>query len=171
MARGKGVELAGNPIQKTGDQKWIIALRVLAGGPLLAFGAMHLVGAMPMRPLLDAAGLPAPGLMAMLAPLMQVVAGASLLAGAFARVGGVLGIAAMGGALVTHLKIPNDKWPDVAKYAENPEAWNAAPTYMEEPAMMMFMAIGILLMSAAVVFLGAGAFSVDAKASGAPRGE
>lgn len=160
--------MPAHAIQKSGGQKWIIALRVLAGGPLLAFGVMHLIGAMPMKPLLDAAGLPAAGLMAMLAPLVQIVAGASLLAGAFARVGGVLGIAAMGGALVTHLKIPNDKWPDVAKYAENPEAWATNPMYMEEPAMMMFMAIGIFMMSGVVVFLGAGAFSLDAKASRKP---
>jgi len=158
----------GSPLQKTDGTKWMIALRVLAGGPLVFFGFMHLSGGMPMLPLLEAAGLPAPDLMAIVAPILQLVAGLSLLGGVFARVGGVLAIGTMAGAIMTHVKIPNDKWPDVTKYAENADAWNANPTYMQEPTFMMMMAIGILVLSAIVVFKGAGAFSLDHKASAAP---
>ncbi len=153
----------GGSIQKTDNIKWMIALRVVAGGPLLFFGVMHLLGMMPMKPLLVEAGLPAADLMAIAAPLMQVIAGASLLAGAFARVGGLVAIGSMGGALVTHVKIPNDKWPDVMKYAENPGAWTAVPVYIEEPMGMMIMAIAILVVSVVVVWKGAGAFSFDRK--------
>lgn len=156
----------GGSIQKTDNIKWMIALRVVAGLPLLLFGVMHLIGAMPMRPLLDEAGIPAAGLMAVVAPLIQIVGGASLLAGAFARVGGLLAIGAMLGAVMTHVKIPSDKWPDLAKYSENPEAWAAAPVYMEEPMMMMGIAIVVLVLSAVVVWKGAGAFSFDRKGSG-----
>ncbi len=159
----------GGSMQKTDNIKWMIALRIVAGAPLLLFGVMHLIGAMPMKPLLVEAGLPAPDLMAIVAPLVQAIAGASLLAGAYARVGGILAIGSMGGAIVTHLKIPNDKWPDVAAYAEDPEAWAANPVYMEEPMIMMVMAIAILVLSAMIVWKGAGAFSLDHKAAGEPK--
>ncbi len=159
--------MTSNPLLKTGNQKWIIALRILAGGPLTLFGLMHLVGAMPMQPLLEEAGLPSPSLMAILTPLVQLLAGLSLLLGAFTRVGAALAIATMAGALVTHIKIPNDKWPDVAAWAENPDAWNANPVYMAEPTPMMLMAIVILLLSAALIYLGAGAFSLDHKLASA----
>lgn len=159
--------MTANPLLKTGNQKWIIALRILAGGPLAFFGLMHLIGAMPMQPLLEEAGLPAPSLMATLAPLAQLLAGLSLLLGAFTRIGAVLAIGTMAGALITHIKIPNDKWPDVAAWAENPDAWSANPVYMAEPTPMMLMAIVILLLSAALIYLGAGAFSLDHKLASA----
>lgn len=148
----------GGSIQKTDNIKWMIALRVVAGAPLLLFGVMHLIGAMPMRPLLDEAGIPAAGLMAVVAPLIQIVGGASLLAGAFARVGGMLAIGAMLGAVMTHVKIENDQWPIATTDAvEGP--W-------PEPVFMMYLAIAIIVLSAMVVWKGAGAFSFDRKGSG-----
>ncbi len=150
-----------SPILRTADQKWIIVLRILAAAPLAFFGLMHLVGAMPMRPLLEAAALPMPSLMAVLAPLVQILAGLSMLLGAFTRIGAILALGTMAGALLTHIRIPDDKWPDVAAYAENPDAWNADPVYMAEPMSMMLMAVAIMLLSAALVYLGAGPLSLD----------
>lgn len=137
-----------------------IALRVLAGAPLAFFGFMHLIGAMPMRPLIEAAGLPAPGLMAILAPIAQLLAGLLLLAGAFTRVGSALAIATMGGAILTHIKIPNDQWPVPTT--------DAAQGPWPEPVPLMFVAIAILLISAYLLWRGAGAWSLDAKAQPQP---
>jgi len=142
--------------------------RILGGAPLVFFGLMHLVGAfagpdagMPMKPLLEAAGMPAPALGAIVAPLVQLVAGLLLLGGAFARVGAVLAIATMLGALYTHMKIPNDAWP--MPTADNPDA------VAEEPVVMMGLAGLVIVCSAIVAWLGAGGLSLDGR--GAASGE
>jgi len=146
-------------IRKTdGSSKHVIALRVLAGAPLLFFGIMHFVNpSMPMKPLLEEAGLPAPALMAILAPLAQVAAGVLLLSGAFARVGGVMAIGTMIGALVTHVLIANDSWPT------RQEDGSMAPG--EEPVVMMAIAAAVILASLYVLWRGSGAFGLDAKSS------
>jgi putative oxidoreductase len=122
---------------RTERVKHVIVARVLAGGLLLVFGLMHLLGMAPLRPILEGAGMPAPGLGAVLIPLMQVIAGASLLAGFYARVGAGLAIAVMLGALFTHL---THDWPD-------------------EPPMVM--PIVVLAAAAYVLWRGGGAWSVD----------
>ncbi len=106
-----------------------VMLRFVAGAPLVLFGAIHLIpgGPMPMRPLVEAAGMPAPGAMAVIAPLLQVAAGLSLLAGAWVRLGALGAVAVMAGALFTHIRIPNDQWPEA----------NGGP---EEPVVMMVIA-------------------------------
>jgi len=145
-------------LRKTdGSCKHVIALRVIAGAPLLFFGVMHLIGAMPMRPLVEAAGMPAPGLMAVLAPLGQVLAGVLLLSGAFARVGALVAIGTMAGAVITHIRIPNDQWPVATT--------DAAEGPWPEPVFMMFLAIGIIVIGAYILWRGSGAFGLDAKSS------
>ena len=138
-------------LQATTNCKHIAIARFIAGAPLLLFGIMHLTGAMPMKPLLEAAALPAPGPTAILAPLMQITAGALLLSGAFARIGGGIAILTMLGAIVTHIKIPNDQWP-------NPEGG-----VMDEPVAMMAIAAIVILTAAYVTVKGAGAWSFDNK--------
>lgn len=133
----------------------MLAPRVLAGAPLLFFGVMHLVGAMPMEPLVEAAGLPMPSVMAILAPIAQVVAGLMLLVGVFARLGALLAIGTMAGAVVTHLKIPNDQWPMPTELG--PNAVGA------EPAFMLGLAGLIVLCSIMVLLKGAGAIAFDSR--------
>ena len=140
--------------------KLAFAARLIAGAPLAIFGIMHLIGAMPMTPLLEEAGLPMPGLMGVLAPIAQLLAGVLLLSGAFARVGGLLAIGTMIGALVTHLLIPNDRWPTPQ------DDGTIAPG--QEPVMMIAIAVVIILAAAFVLWRGAGAWGLDAKPSGAP---
>ncbi|MCH9057618.1 MAG: DoxX family protein [Planctomycetes bacterium] len=140
-------------IRKTCGCRHMIVPRLLAGLPLTAFGVMHLTGAMPMRPLLEAAGIPAPGLMAIVAPLAQLVAGLLLLSGAFARIGGMLAAGAMVGAIMTHVKIPNDQWP-VPTTDATQGPW-------PEPTFMMYLAILIALCSVYVLVRGGGAWSID----------
>lgn len=150
-----------NALTKTTNQKHIIIIRILAGAPLLMFGLMHLTGAMPMKPLVEAAGLPMPDMMAVVAPIAQILAGALLLSGAFARVGGVIAIGTMLGALMTHIKIPNDQWPTPSEIDPSIMTPGAEPTFM------MALAAIVILASAYVIFKGAGAWSVDGKAAGA----
>ena len=149
-------------IRKTCGCKHLIVPRLLAGLPLTAFGVMHLTGMMPMRPLLEAAGLPAPGLMAIVAPLAQLVAGLLLLSGAFARIGGLVAIGTMAGAIMTHVKIPNDQWPIPTT--------DATQGPWPEPTFMMYLAFVIALCGVYVLVRGAGAWSIDSRSrKGAAR--
>ena len=151
-----------NALTKTTDQKHLAVLRIIAGAPLLFFGIMHLSGLMPMKPLIEAAGLPMPEVMALIAPLAQIVAGSLLLSGTLARIGSLIAIGTMLGAVMTHIKIPNDAWPMPTK--EDPSALGAEPTFM------MAIAIVVILCSAYVLFKGAGAWSVDRGCSCANAG-
>jgi putative oxidoreductase len=135
--------------------KMMLAPRVLGGAPLLFFGVMHLVGAMPMEPIVEAAGLPMPSVMAILAPIAQVAAGLMLLFGVFARFGALLAIGTMVGAVVTHLKIPNDQWPMPTEL--DPNAVGA------EPTAMLGLAGLIVICSIMVLLKGAGAWSFDSR--------
>jgi len=117
--------------------KHIIVARLIAGLPLVGIGAMHLAGAAPMRPILEAAGIPMPGLNATLAPLMEILAGALLLSGAAARVGAAIAVLSMA----------------VALYAHTVADWQ------DEPPVVLPLAV--LLAALYVLARGAGAWSVD----------
>jgi putative oxidoreductase len=142
-----------NALTQTTNTKHVAILRIIAGLPLLAFGVMHITGALPMEPLVEAAGLPMPGVAAMVTPPVMILAGVLLIAGLYARVGAVLAIGTMLGAVVTHIKIPSDGWPIPAETAPNPNPY----------VPMLVMAIAIILFSGYVVLKGAGAWSVDGK--------
>lgn len=155
--------MAANALRQTDNCKIGLGIRIVAGLPLVAFGAMHLMGAinpdmgMPMKPLLEAAGFPAPGLMAVVAPLAQLVAGLMLLSGAFARIGGLIAIGTMAGAIMTHVKIPNDQWPiPTTDAVEGP--W-------PEPTFMMGIAAVVIGGAIYVLWKGAGAMSIDLRSS------
>ncbi len=130
------------PLIRTGNFKHMIAPRLIAGLPLAGIGMMHLTGAAPLLPILEAQGVPMPGLNAMVAPLFMVIAGLLLISGTLTRLGGVVGVMVMLGALHAHLTI--DVWP-------NPD----------EPP--IFLPIAVLIASAYSVFRGGGAWSVDRK--------
>jgi len=135
--------------------KILLLPRILAGAPLLFFGVMHLSGAMPMRPLVEAAGLPMPAMASIVAPLAQIAAGLLLLAGALSRFSAVLAIGTMLGAIVTHMKIANDQWP--MPTAEDPGAVGAEPTFM------IAIAAVIIACSVVVLIKGAGAMAFDSR--------
>lgn len=143
-----------NALTKTTNQKHIAILRIIAGAPLFAFGVMHLIpDMMPIKPLIEAAGLPMPDIAAMVTPPMMVLAGLLLLIGAFARIGAVIGIGTMLGAVMTHIKIPSDGWPIPLEGAPH------ANPYIP----MLLFAVITILFSAYVIFKGAGAWSIDGK--------
>jgi uncharacterized membrane protein YphA (DoxX/SURF4 family) len=148
-----------NALTQTTNAKHIAILRILAGAPLVMFGVMHLTGAAPMKPLVEAAGLPLPGLTAAVVPLAMLLAGVLLLSGAFARVGALIGIGVMLGGLVTNIKIPNDQWPTPSDLDSNVIVMGP------EPGMLTPLAIVVILLSAYIIFKGAGAWSIDGKGS------
>lgn len=140
---------------QTAPTKLPLLPRALAGAPLLFFGVMHLSGAMPMRPLVEAAGFPMPAAMAVAAPLAQILAGLLLLAGALARAGAVVAIGTMLGAILTHIRIPNDQWP-----MPTPTDPNAVGV---EPSFMIGLAAMVIVCALVVVIKGAGAVSIDSR--------
>ena len=136
-------EMGREDIQATGGERHIILPRLVAGLPLLAIGLAHVFDdTAPMRPLVEAAGLPAAALLSPLAVAIEIVAGALLLLGLYARLGGLLTVPTMLVAIYAHLAI--DVWPNAGH---------------EEPPL----ALPIVVLAAAVYVLlrGAGAWSLD----------
>ena len=137
-------------LRKTTGCKHIIAPRLIAGLPLLGIGMMHITGMQPMRPILEGASIPLPGLNAMVAPVVEIVAGLILLSGAFTRIGAAMAMGTMTVALYTHLKfVPTDacEWGD-------------------EPSIVMPLAV--FACAAYVLWRGGGAWSVDQRAISFP---
>jgi uncharacterized membrane protein YphA (DoxX/SURF4 family) len=128
-------------IRHTTALKHVIVARLIAGLPLVGIAAMHLIGAAPLRPILEAAKIPLPDLNTVVAPVVEVVAGLLILSGAFARVGAVLGSVTMALAMYAHVVAD---WTD-------------------EPPIML--PIAVLLAALYVLWRGGGAWSVDAKSA------
>jgi putative oxidoreductase len=122
-------------------------LRVVAGVPLLGIGLAHVVVAeAPMRPLVEAAGFPLAAVVSPVAVAAEIAAGTLLLLGLWARVGALLAIPTMIGAVYAHLVI--DVWPN------GPE---------NEPPLAL--PIVVLLAAAVVLWRGAGRWSCDHRAA------
>lgn len=134
-------------IRTTGPQHHLLLARTVAGAPLLGIGLAHLlVPEAPMRPLVEAAGIPLAGLLSPAGVAVEIVAGLSLLLGLWARVGGLLAIPTMLGALYAHLVI--DVWPN------GPE---------NEPPMAL--PVAVLLCAAYVTWRGPGPWSFDRRSA------
>lgn len=98
-------------LRVTGPHRHLLVVRILAGVPLLAIGLAHILSPQAaMQPLVEAAGLPAPALLAPLAVALEVAASLLLLLGAYARLGALFAIPTMAGALYAHLVI--GVWPN-----------------------------------------------------------
>ena len=124
-------------------EKFLFVARVVAAVPLLAIGVQHLTGAAPMLPILEGAGVPFPELNAVLAPIGEVVAGLLLLSGLFPRVGGMMAVGSMLGALFAHVRFD---WAD-------------------EPPIAL--PLVVLTLAAFVALKGAGSFAVTLKGKNA----
>ena len=118
-------------------EKFLFVARVVAAVPLLGIGVQHLTGAAPMLPILEGAGVPFPEINAVLAPIGEVVAGLLLLFGVFPRVGGMMAVGSMLGALFAHVRFD---WAD-------------------EPPIAL--PLVVLVLAALVAAKGAGAFAVS----------
>jgi uncharacterized membrane protein YphA (DoxX/SURF4 family) len=132
-------------LRRTRPIKHMLIPRLIAGLPLVGIAAMHLVGAAPMKPILEAAKIPLPDLNAVVAPIVEIVAGLLILSGAFARIGAVLACGTMAVAIYSHMVAD---WPD-------------------EPPIIL--PIAVLLAALYVLWRGGGAWSVDARTSPKPH--
>ncbi|MGH3507677.1 MAG: DoxX family protein [Nocardioidaceae bacterium] len=145
-------ESGGRPtaerIRRTREYRYTLVLRVVAGVPLLGIGLAHVFAAeAPMRPLVEAAGIPFAGVVAPVAVAIEVVAGLSLLLGLWARIGALLAIPTMLGAIYAHLVI--GVWPN------GPE---------NEPPLGLPVAVAVC--AGLVLWKGAGRWSADHRHGG-----
>lgn len=124
-------------ITQTSNLKSVALARILISLPLLLIGGQHLVGLAPLEPILRGAGIPFPELNAIVAPFVQLLAGALLIAGYFARLGAVLTVPTMAMALYTHLV----------------HDWAGEPS--------IALPIALMALSAFVLWKGAGSWSFD----------
>jgi len=135
------MSIALGSIRRTRPLKHVLIARLIAGLPLAGISVMHLVGAAPMTPILEAAKSPMPDVNAILAPVLGVLAGLMLLSGAFARVGAAIACGSMAVVLYAHLTAD---WPD-------------------EPPIVL--PIAVLAASLYVLWRDGGAWSVDGRSS------
>ena len=131
-------------LRATSAGRHVIVPRVIAAVPLLGIGLIHVFAeGLGMRPLVEAAGLPAPALLAPLAVAVEIVAGLSLLLGAWARLGAALALVTMAVAVYAHIVI---------------EAW---PNAEGEPHLAL--PLVVMACAAYVLWRGAGRWNVDAR--------
>lgn len=103
--------LTEDRILATGPYRHMVIPRVVAGLPLLGIGLVHATDpAFGMRPLVEAAGLPFAAILSPIAVAIEITAGAALLMGLWARIGGLMGALTMLVAAYAHLAI--DVWPN-----------------------------------------------------------
>ena len=124
---------------QTTNLKSLAIARIVAAIPLLAISVQHVIGTAPLEPILRGAGIPLPEVNAIVGPVVQLLAGALLISGYFARLGAVLTISAM--TLATYTHVVSD-WPD-------------------EPPLAL--PLILILISLFVLWKGAGAWSFDLK--------
>jgi len=146
------IEAYSGRVRATGAHRHVLVPRLIAGLPLLGVGLVHIIDpALRMQPLVEAAGFPLPAFVAALAVAAEIVAGLALIIGFWARVGAVLAVGNMLGAVYAHLAI--DVWPNGAE---------------NEPPLAL--PIAVLLCAAYVLWRGAGRWSLDHRAGDGRHG-
>lgn len=139
----RGTTATRERIRATAPYRHVIVARIVAGVPLLGIGFAHVFAPdAPMRPLAEAAGFPFPAVVSPVGVAIEIVAGLSLLLGLWARIGALLAIPVMLGAVYAHLVI--DVWPN------GPE---------NEPPIAL--PVAVLVAAAYVLWRGAGRWSLD----------
>jgi uncharacterized membrane protein YphA (DoxX/SURF4 family) len=130
-------------VTATQRHRHLVLPRLIAGLPLFAIGLMHIADpGLGMQPLVEAAGFPLASILAPLAVALEVAAGAMLLLGAYARVGALLALPVMAGAVYAHIAI--DSWPNGAD---------------NEPPIVLPLAVMVCALY--VLWRGAGRWSLD----------
>jgi len=125
-------------IKATRPYKHVVIPRLVAGAPLAMIGSLHLVfPSMSIRPILEAASLPAVDLFVWLVPVLEIFAGLFIVAGRWTRPASGLAVAIMGVAIYAHL------------VADWPGEW------------AVFVPLTVLLSAAYTSLVGGGAWSHD----------
>jgi uncharacterized membrane protein YphA (DoxX/SURF4 family) len=146
-----------NAITKTTDNKLLIIPRILAGLPMLGFGVMHFVKPDHFREIMIASGIPMVDVNLYAAPAALVIGGFLLLLGLFARVGGLLGIAAMAVAIYSTVILSG------MAVADLPGGLTEIPKVPPLP-----LPVVVTVASLVVLVLGGGAWSLDWKNQSKP---
>ena len=136
-------------LQQTTPRKIMLLPRLLAGVPLVVFSAMHFMNPQHFGDILTAGGVPMDEVNVWAASSAEMLGGVLLLAGFFARVGGMLGVVTMVPAIVT-----------TARLASLPDSPMVPPLPLP---------IMVLAASTIVLVLGAGAWSGDARSNASSR--
>jgi uncharacterized membrane protein YphA (DoxX/SURF4 family) len=136
-------------LQQTTPRKIMLLPRLLAGVPMVFFGASHFMNPQHMREILTAGGVPMVEVNIWAAASALVLGGVLLLGGFFARVGGLLGIVTMAPAIVVTIQLAR---------VPNPPFVPPLPV-----------PILVLAASAVVLVLGGGAWSGDARVASPTR--
>jgi len=133
-------------LRSAGNERHLIAARLAAGLPLLLIGLVHVFdSAAPMRPLVEAADLPAASVLSPAAVAVEIIAGTLLVFGLYARLGALLALPTMAVAAYAHIAI--DTWPNSGG----------------EPPILL--PILVFACAAYVLLRGAGAWSIDTRLS------
>jgi uncharacterized membrane protein YphA (DoxX/SURF4 family) len=141
-----------NAITKTTDNKFLVVPRILAGLPMLGFGVLHFVKPDHFREIMIASGIPMVDVNLYAAPTALVIGGVLLLLGLFARVGGLLGIATMAGAIYSTVILSG------MAVADLPGGLTEIPKVPPLP-----LPVVVTVASLVVLVLGGGAWSLDRK--------
>jgi uncharacterized membrane protein YphA (DoxX/SURF4 family) len=134
------------------NNKLLIVPRLLAALPLLGLGVMHFIDPGHMRDILTASGLPMVELSVYAAPAAEIVAGALLLLGFYARIGGLLGAGTMLPAIYSTVVLAK------MTVATLPKGMTEVPSVPPLP-----LPIIVLVCSLIVVALGGGVWSLGSR--------
>ena len=137
-------------LQQTTPRKIMLLPRLLAGVPMVFFGANHFMNPQHFRDILTASGVPMVDVNVWAASSAEMLGGILLLTGFFARVGGILGIGTMAPAILATVRMAG--LPDAPKVPPLP------------------LPIVVVVASAVVLVLGGGAWSADARRNAAQGG-
>lgn len=137
-------------LQRTGDLRWLIVPRLLAGVCLTLGALLNLAGAAPLEPIARAAGFPAPSTLALVIAIAELLAGLALTFGLLTRPAGVLGSLTMLVAIASHFRIPDDRWPQGTSGALGPEPL--------APFLLAWLVLGACVL---VTIRGGGRWSLD----------
>ena len=140
-------------LRTTSHAKWPLLPRLLAGLPLLIFGALHFLNPAAFKDILIASGFPMVDLNAVAAPAAEIAAAVFLLLGWFARIGGILGVATMVPAIYATVILSS------LDPANPPAGLAQVPQVPPLPVPIL-----VLVCSLLVLWVGAGALSLDGKA-------
>lgn len=137
---------------RTSPRPWVVAPRLVAGGVLVAMGALPKLTQSEAREnvtaMLELGGMPMPGVMVFLVAIGEAIAGLLLIAGLLSRVGAAFAVALMLGAAYTHVSVDFSALP-------HPEG---APPH--------FMPLLVLIPAGVVAWTGGGKWSIDRALAG-----